>query len=457
MGRKAKAESSELANRSVEEPLFYQVVGQKAACFYLRRAIENQRVAHAYLFTGQAGIGKSAIALDFAAALLCEKFDSDSGHAPCRTCVQCQLTARLQHPDLHIVAPIPGKAAVRRMEEARKASGSENAEEKPVSATTQAEDYAEVPITEIVDKKLLEAIAEKAQDPYVPVLLHFPVLLLRSLSILIEQIRILIKQTYRMPFQARRKVFILFHADRMNINTQNAFLKVLEEPPPHTHFLLACEGEGTLLPTIRSRCQPITLPPLLETDIEEALQKRKPELGESVPLIARLAGGNFWQAMELARIDWKALQALAVGYLAECARLDPSELEKFYEKLLSEEFGGYRIALGTLQLFIDDVAILKAERQIGKDMHLILSHQGCRDRAEKLLNIFQAADPERALQALQTACDSLERGYTPNSVLTALSFRLHHALGPKQDTKSTAKHSETAQRKGKVRNNDITS
>jgi len=461
MGRKAKTESSELADRSIEEPLFHRVVGQKAARSYLCRAIENQRVAHAYLFTGPAGVGKSAIALDFAAALLCERFDSDSGQAPCRTCVQCQLVARLQHPDLHIVAPIPGKAAVRRMEEARKASGSENAEGKPASATARAEDYAEVPVTEIVDKKLLDAIAEKARDPYVPVLLHFPDLLLRSLSILIEQIRILIKQAYRMPFQARRKVFILLHADRMNINAQNAFLKVLEEPPADTHFLLACEGEGALLPTIRSRCQPIVLPPLLEPDIEEALRKRYPKLEESIPLISRLAGGNFWQAMELARIDWKALQTMAVDYFRECVRLDPNELEKSYEKLLSDDFGGYRIALGTLQLFIDDVAILKAERQIGKDMHLLLSHQDCRGRAELLLNRFPEVNPERALQAIQTACDNLERGYTPYSVLTALSFRLHHALGQKQDSKPASKHPETIQekamKKAKVQTNDITS
>jgi DNA polymerase-3 subunit delta' len=462
MGRKAKTESTELADRPVGEPLFWRVVGQKAARSYLRRAIENQRVAHAYLFTGPAGVGKSAIALDFAAALLCERFDSDSGQAPCRTCVQCQLVARLQHPDLHIVAPIPGKAAVRRMEEVRKASGSENAEGKPASATAQAQDYAEVPVTEIVDKKLLDAIAEKARDPYVPVLLHFPDLLLRSLSILIEQIRILIKQAYRMPFQARRKVFILLHADRMNINAQNAFLKVLEEPPADTHFLLACEGEGALLPTIRSRCQPIALPPLLEPDIEEALLKRYPKLEESIPLISRLAGGNFWQAMELARMkDWKAVQSVAVGYFAECSRLDPKKLEEFYENLLSEEFGGYRITLGTVQLFMNDVAILKAERRIGKDMHLILSHQGCRDRAELLLNRFPEVSPERALQALQTACDNLERGYTPYSVLTALSFRLHHALGPKQDSKPAPKHpgtiQEKAMKKAKVQTNDISS
>jgi DNA polymerase-3 subunit delta' len=440
MGRKAKAESSGLADSAIEAPLFGQVVGQKAACNRLRRAIENHRVAHAYLFTGPAGVGKSAMAMDFAAALLCEKFDSAPEQAPCRTCAQCRLTARLQHPDLHILVPIPGKTAIRRMEEGRKrALDSEDGERESAPEATRQDRFGEVPIIEIIDQRLLDTLAEKSQNPYVPVLLNFPELLLRTLSILIEQITILIKQAYRSPYQARRKVFLFFHADRMNISAQNAFLKVLEEPPANTYFLLACEGEGTLAATIRSRCQHIPLPPLLEADIEEALRKQNPDLGENIPLIARLAGGNFWQATELARMDWKALQETAIGYFAACVRLDPFELEDHYEKIFSEDFGGYRIALGALQLFIDDVAILKAERLIGKDMHLSLSHPAYRKRAEVLLDKFPEVNPEQAVQAIQFACDYLERGYTPGRILTALSFRLHHALGPSRGGAKTRK------------------
>ncbi|MBM3324516.1 MAG: hypothetical protein FJY66_02480 [Calditrichaeota bacterium] len=442
MGRKAKTESSPLADEAVSEPLFYRVVGQKAICASIRRAIENARIAHAYLFSGSGGVGKGAVSLDFAAALLCDKFDSNPEQAPCRTCAQCRLSYRLQHPDLHIIAPVPGKAAIRRMEEVRKALASESEEEKSDSVTTQAEETKEdIPITELVDKRLLEAIEEKAQEPYLPILLHFPDLLLRTVSILIEQIRILIRQAYRKPFQARRKVFILFHADRMNLNTQNAFLKVLEDPPPDTHFLLASEGEGALLPTIQSRCQRIAFPPILEADIEEALAARFPELKENAAAISRLAGGSFWQASELAKADWGELQTLAVGYLANCSRLDALALENFYERLLSEEPSGRRVILGILLLFISDIALLKAARQSGQDVTRLLAMPNLREkggelRSEKLVRNFPEAQPERAAQAIHSAVDYIERGYTPHSVLTALSFRLHHALGPKKAKKA---------------------
>ncbi|MBU1935829.1 hypothetical protein KKG05_00390, partial [bacterium] len=89
-----------MAGETIAEPFFFRVVGQKIICSYLKKAIEHQRLAHAYLFTGASGVGKDAVALDFATALLCDKFETSPEEAPCRTCPQCQLAARLQHPDL---------------------------------------------------------------------------------------------------------------------------------------------------------------------------------------------------------------------------------------------------------------------------------------------------------------------------------------------------------------------
>jgi DNA polymerase-3 subunit delta' len=317
---------------------------------------------------------------------------------------------RLQHPDLHPIAPFPGKTSRGRL----------------------VEDGEEGSVDEVVDKKLLAVFAEKAADPYVSVLLP------RARDILIGQIRVLTNQASRMPFQSARKVFVIFHADRMNVNAQNAFLKVLEEPPADTHLLLTSEREGALLETIQSRCQHIAFQPLSETDIEDALQTRHPELGEAAPLVSRLAGGNLRQALELSEMDWNALQDLAVSYLAECARLDPLELEAYHTKLLSSDFGGPPVSLGTLQLFLRDVALIKAARHARQDPQPLLVLRSFRKRAEKLLEVFPSADPDRAVQAVQTARDYLDRGYTPSSVLTALSFRLHRALGPQGKSRRAA-------------------
>jgi DNA polymerase-3 subunit delta' len=428
MGRKAETESARVAGEEVGGPLFSRVVGQKVVCSYLRRATENQRVTHAYLLTGPAGVGKDAVALDFAAALLCDKYDTDSEHAPCRTCPQCRLTARLEHPDLHILAPLPGKTSRDRLaEEAKRASAVDSDDEKTQGAAAREEE--EGPISEIVDKRLMAAIAEKAKEPYMPILLP------RALSILIWQIRALINNAYRQPFQARRKVFIITQADRMNLNAQNAFLKALEEPPEDTHFFLTCELEGNLLETIRSRCQRIVFPPIAEADIEEALRARLPESKESAGPISRLASGNFWQALELSKMDWKEMQSAAADYMGACAEgsFDPMKLDIFYEKVLSEESGRPRILLGILLLFLNDAALLKGAHAGGQDARSLLALPDLRKdgelRAERLVKSFPQVQPEQAVLAIHTAVSQLERGYTPRSVLTALSFQLHHALG----------------------------
>ena len=71
----------------------------------------------------------------------------------------------------------------------------------------------------------------------------------------VEQIRQIAATAYLLPSEASRKVYILRQADRMNFNAQNAFLKLLEEPPQSAAFILAAGNPGALLPTVRSRCE----------------------------------------------------------------------------------------------------------------------------------------------------------------------------------------------------------
>jgi hypothetical protein len=86
-------------------------------------------------------------------------------------------------------------------------------------------------------------------------------------EIVVDQIRALVKDAYILPNEAERKVYLLRDAEYMNTEAQNAFLKLLEEPPPFTSFVLCAGNAALLLPTVRSRCIEIhlgaedTLPP----------------------------------------------------------------------------------------------------------------------------------------------------------------------------------------------------
>ncbi len=413
MGRKTETQSPSLAGETITGPFFSRVVGQKVICSYLKKAIGHQRLAHAYLFTGSPGVGKDAVALDFATALLCDKFETSPEEAPCRTCPQCLLAARLQHPDLHITVPRPGKTSQSRMDNEQQDG-----------------------ITESVDKKFLEALKKKSVDHY------YPVLLPRAKDILIEHIRLLINQASRMPYQAKRKVFVIFYADKMNLNAQNAFLKILEEPPEDTHLLLMAEREGALLETIRSRCQHLIFQPLAAKDIEAELRVRQPDIGDAAPLISQLSGGSLRQALELTQMDWNALQELVVNFLAACANRNPIELAAIFKELLpddySNDYGEVHLTLGTLQLFLRDVATLQTARRAGKSTSLQLILSSVKDRAEKLLDAFPDANSELALRAVQTARDHLDRLYTPINILTKLSYQLSHALGRKRKSQRAA-------------------
>ena len=81
-------------------------------------------------------------------------------------------------------------------------------------------------------------------------------------DIIVDQIRALKKDAFILPNEANRKIYVIIEADLMNINAQNAFLQILEEPPPHTVFILQTVNPAALLPTIRSRCIELRAAPL---------------------------------------------------------------------------------------------------------------------------------------------------------------------------------------------------
>ena len=170
-----------------------------------QRLIElGERLPHALLFVGPAGLGKRELAEALAARLLCDTPRAD-GHA-CDHCEPCQWRLTGNHPDLIRVVPAADAAA----------------------AAAEAE--AETPARETPAKAA-------------------------SAQILIEQIRDLQAALSITGHHGSRRVVVLDPAEAMNLFTANALLKLLEEPPTGCVFLLVSSAPRRLLPTIRSRCQ----------------------------------------------------------------------------------------------------------------------------------------------------------------------------------------------------------
>jgi len=248
---------------------FSQIPGQKAVIDRLRSSVAENRVSHALLFYGPEGSGKYAIALSFARYISCEKRTPEDA---CGVCPSCVKYDKLIHPDLHFVFPV-----------IKKKSGSES-----VSDTFIAQWRAMVlrspwfslstwtEAMEVANEQALIPVAEAAE-------------IIRKLSL--------------KSFESDFKIMIIWLPEKMNAETANKLLKMIEEPPARTLFILVSEEDDRLLPTITSRCQHIRIPAISSDDLSAHLEKTTGLGPVRASEIAAIANGNMVRAMELARED----------------------------------------------------------------------------------------------------------------------------------------------------------
>lgn len=239
---------------------FADVIGQSEAAERLLQQVRENRVAHAQLFCGREGCGKFPLALAYASYLLC---DHPSAHDVCDHCPSCAKTRILEHPDLHFIYPTIKKQTCRDMFRHWKAMVGRS----PYFS---------------LDTWLAEMGAENQQ----------PVIYAQE-SDAIQQALLLHSS------EGGRKVVIVWLPERMNETTANKMLKLLEEPPEGTVFLLVSEAPEMLLSTVVSRVQRIDIPPISEADMKAALVNLHGVEGGEAERIARFARGSYVEALEV--------------------------------------------------------------------------------------------------------------------------------------------------------------
>jgi DNA polymerase-3 subunit delta' len=404
-------------------PFWSRIVGQREVRVHLAGNLRVDHAAHAALFSGPRGIGKAAVALEYATLLLCDRDEL----APCGVCPQCIASARLQHPDLHFVFPLPPvKAKKRAADEGDFDTRGDSSDDDPAKA--------------LADRVALLTNA-LAEDPYAPIVLpkvrgkkdqDESKSKIETLAIKIPQVRALLRAAAMKPFQARRKVFVIVQADSMNEAAQNALLKALEEPGPEAFFLLTTENETGLLPTIRSRCQRVRMAPLPREEIISALTAEKVP-AERAETAAALSSGSFSHARELSGSDLETMQSHVIDYLRAAAVCDPLKLPSVTDALLETGKLPESTALELLGLFLRDVAIRRATNGPSS---FPITFRNFEDPIKALLASYPAADLDEAARAVDQYADYLSRGYTQDFVLYSLAISLNTALGPRTTTKA---------------------
>ena len=247
---------------------FQEVIGQEDAKERLRMLVHENRVPHAMLFCGPQGCGKMALAMAFASYLLCaNKENGDS----CGHCPQCAMTRKWSHPDLHFTYPVI------------KATGT-SSDYKPVS-----DDFAR-------DWHRLLGVS-----PYFTID-HW----LREIGAANQQAIITVRESDEIArklslksSQGGYKVSLIWLPERMNEASANKLLKLIEEPPSQTVFLLVSEEPVLLLETIRSRTQRFDMRAIDTPSIEQSLVSLRGIDATQAHRIARVADGSWTKALDL--------------------------------------------------------------------------------------------------------------------------------------------------------------
>lgn len=248
---------------------FKDVIGQESTKKQLIQAVSEARIPHAQLLVGPQGNGKIALALAFAQYINCShKENNDS----CGVCSSCRKYSKLIHPDLHFTIPVIKTAAI----------------DKPTSSDymTKWRDYfLENPYPQY--EKWMQLIADENKQG----------------SIYVDEAKDLIHKLNQKSYEAEYKISIIWLAETMNITCANKILKILEEPPEKTIFILISEAGEKLLSTIRSRCQLIRIPRISDDDLQRAITQSAESAGNNPVTVARLARGNYFMAQEIIQND----------------------------------------------------------------------------------------------------------------------------------------------------------
>jgi DNA polymerase-3 subunit delta' len=246
---------------------FSQIPGQKAVIDRLRTSVAEQRVSHALLFYGPEGSGKFGLALAFARYISCENRTSEDG---CGVCPSCVKYDKLIHPDLHFVFPV-----------IKKKSGTE-----PVSDTFITQWRSMVLSSHYFSLNTWTEAMEVANEQAI---------------IPVAEAAEIVRKLNLKSFESDFKIMIIWLPEKMNAETANKLLKMIEEPPAKTLFILVSEEDDKLLPTIMSRCQPVRIPSIAREEMSLFLEKNYGVNEKDAAEIAVIANGNMVRAIELAR------------------------------------------------------------------------------------------------------------------------------------------------------------
>jgi|UPI00035E1233 DNA polymerase-3 subunit delta' len=365
----------------------FPIINQKTNLELLHNIVKKKRVANAYLFYGEDGSGTEAVALEFAAILNCTAPEQ----RPCGQCPACKAMRGLEHPNLTLVFPIP------------------------IPKSSRSEDS---PFKQLKEDELTEihtAVRNKAANPY------YKISIRRGLHIPINFIREINRSIYLTSATSGQKVVIIFDAHLMSEDAANAFLKILEEPPSFSTFILTTANPEQLLATIRSRCQALFFPPIPFAELEVHL-KSKAATPYDARLATYLASGNLLLAEQLLENNLTEIKTYVSQTFAALANGDVKtvyQLTNDLSQIGRTESDYLKQILRGLVFWIRDMSLMRHGSDDGK---LIFNEFAT--TLKELTQKFPLLNFAQMKQSVENCVDFLNRNVYINLAILEMFFNL---------------------------------
>ena len=284
--------------------LFKEITGQQELKKRLIQSVNDNRISHAQLFLGPEGCGKLALAIAYIQYINCgQRSEEDS----CGTCTSCIKYNKLIHPDLHFVFPV----------------------------NTSKENTGNVSS----DTYLAKWRERVTGDPYLSLNKWYEAMGIENKQgvINVNDSSEIIKKLSLRPYEAGYKAMIIWMAEKMNTAASNKLLKILEEPPDKTIFILISEQYEQLLPTITSRSQLIKIKKIREVDLIETLTTKHGISKEKAEQLTFLADGNFVTVTKLMNenADDDFFTSSFITWMRLCFSINVPEIMEWVNELSS--------------------------------------------------------------------------------------------------------------------------
>jgi DNA polymerase-3 subunit delta' len=400
---------------------FADIIGQHEVKQQLGELVQHNRLSHALLFLGKEGSGSLPLALAFAQYIVCEKVSGKNTAIPagpslfgdepvagspqpmsqsdsCGVCPSCTKAQQLIHPDIHFSYPTVTKKPG----------------EKPIATDfiTEWREFIKLsPYGNLFD--WIEQIKEKENSQG---------------KITAEECNDIIRKLSLKSFESEYKILIMWMPEMLGTEG-NKLLKLIEEPPPNTLFILVTENEAQVLPTIVSRCQLIKIPALETSEIEEALTRRNKTEPAIARQVASVSEGNYHEALQLvqhAEEDW---QALLREWLNAILKTGPVAQSKWVEEISRMGREKQKQFLRYFNHLLEQAIHLRIYTESGQTGTVRPDSE--QDFAERLNKIAGIEQQQAIIEELDNASYFIERNAHGKMLFHALTIKLYHIIQDK--------------------------